>query len=287
MASKIEDALENAANATSEEEKREILEAALATKADMLTALADRTKVLREEEAEEQLEHAPVMLDPAGHVAKLTKDTFAEFIASSPRNMVEFYAPWCGHCKKFAPEYEKAAKQFKGRAGFAAVDGTEETQLSRIYNIGGYPTLKWFVHGRPLDYEGPRAAEPLSKWVEDHLRPAYQELDSEEDLGSSLEAALASAEGGMKLSLAICAGSGPKVSKAFRAFEVASERFRGKMLFIWSTKATDQGSIALYRGGRDPEPCPGSCETDDEVIAWIDKAIDLAESADFDKDFEQ
>lgn len=40
-------------------------------------------------------------------------ETFDEFVSDKPIVLVEFYAPWCGHCKQLAPEYERAAKQLK------------------------------------------------------------------------------------------------------------------------------------------------------------------------------
>lgn len=76
--------------------------------------------------------------------------------------LVEFYAPWCGHCKNLAPEYEKAAKALKGIANIAAVDATKE-QVD--VQIQGYPTLKFYVEGKVTDYDGPRTADGIVDFV--------------------------------------------------------------------------------------------------------------------------
>lgn len=67
---------------------------------------------------------------------KLTKDNFKKLVLDSDQLwFIEFYAPWCGHCKSLAPEWEKAAKSLKGVVNVGAVDMTTDQEAGAAYGI--------------------------------------------------------------------------------------------------------------------------------------------------------
>lgn len=83
--------------------------------------------------------------DAESHVHVLEKATFNDFMEQHPLVMAEFYAPWCGHCKALAPEYEVAAAELKEKnILLAKIDCTAESELCKEYDVEGYPTIKIF-----------------------------------------------------------------------------------------------------------------------------------------------
>lgn len=102
------------------------------------------------------------------NVLKLTAETYNATIKDNKFVFVEYYSPNCGHCVRFAPEYEKLATKVKEDGlGFviAAVDLVTEKEVSEWVEIQGYPTLRFFINGKAIDYSGEREADEILKFI--------------------------------------------------------------------------------------------------------------------------
>lgn len=109
-------------------------------------------------------------LDSAGH-AKMLSDTNAVWL-------VDYYAPWCPHCRQFAPAWEKAASFYAETANvhIAAVDCTQNSEVCNREGIMGYPTIK--LYHVPSDSKEPIKMPPQNRrntntviaWVEEQMQ---------------------------------------------------------------------------------------------------------------------
>ncbi|XP_062101169.1 protein disulfide isomerase-like 5-2 isoform X1 [Humulus lupulus] len=127
-----------------------------------------------------------------GKVLELDDFNFDSAIAAFNYTLVDFYAPWCIHCKHLSPELDKAAPALaalKEPIVIAKVNADKFTRLATKYNVRGFPTLKLFVRGVPLDYNGPRKAYLLVHYLKKLVAPDVSILDSDTAISGFVEAA--------------------------------------------------------------------------------------------------
>ena len=126
-----------------------------------------------------------------GEVAVLTNDNFEDFLKANPRVFVKFYAPWCGHCKAMIPAYTELAQHYKGVEGdehvaIAKVDATVHNELATKFGVQGFPTLKLFVNGEPIDYSsGARDKDAMLSWLKKKSGPASSLVSTAEELAAA------------------------------------------------------------------------------------------------------
>lgn len=136
-------------------------------------------------------------------VVELTDVNFNALVTESNDIwLVEFFAPWCGHCKNLEPEWRKAAEVLKGSgARLGAVDATVHTELASKFGIKGFPTIKVFPFGadkkkamkKAADYQGERNAEGIVAFAnslleESGVMPPLHQITSGETFASSCAA---------------------------------------------------------------------------------------------------
>ncbi|XP_016958603.1 protein disulfide-isomerase A3 [Drosophila biarmipes] len=125
-------------------------------------------------------------------VLDLGDDDFASTLKQHETTLVMFYAPWCGHCKRLKPEYAKAAVLVKDDdppIKLAKVDCTEAgKETCSKYSVSGYPTLKIFRQDEvSQDYNGPREAAGIAKYMRAQVGPASKNVRSVAELVKFLD----------------------------------------------------------------------------------------------------
>lgn len=114
------------------------------------------------------------------------EDSNAEqFIKTQEAVFVKFYAPWCGHCKQMAPAYAELAEHFHkdgSKVKIAKLDATVHKQFAEQFGIEGFPTIKLFINGSPIDYNGERSKDAMAAFINKKVNQGTKIIKTVEEL---------------------------------------------------------------------------------------------------------
>ncbi|CAG4977504.1 unnamed protein product [Parnassius apollo] len=131
------------------------------------------TKDLLDGKLEPFIKSEPVPENNDGPVKVAVGKNFKELVTDSGKDaLVEFYAPWCGHCQKLAPVWDELGEKLKNEdVDIIKIDATANDWPKSLYDVSGFPTIFWKpkdTSKKPVRYNGGRALDDFIKYVSEH-----------------------------------------------------------------------------------------------------------------------
>lgn len=130
------------------------------------------------------LKSAPEPKVNDGPVKVVVGNTFEKLVMDETKDvLVEFYAPWCGHCKSLEPIYKKLGQKYQSEKNLvvAKIDATAN-DVPPEYKVEGFPTIYFAPSGKktsPMKYEGDRTVEGFSKYLQDNAVVSLNKVKDE------------------------------------------------------------------------------------------------------------
>ncbi|XP_026129054.1 protein disulfide-isomerase [Carassius auratus] len=166
----------------------------------LLCGLCVRAEEETVEEVEDSSEEEPEKPEKTDEITEekdvlvLHSVNFKRALSENKYLLVEFYAPWCGHCRSLEPIYAEVAGLLKNGSSevrLAKVDASEERDLAAEFNVESFPTLKFFKDGNRqtvTDFSGKQTVKGITRWLERHTGPSATVLSDVKSLEALLDA---------------------------------------------------------------------------------------------------
>lgn len=121
---------------------------------------------------EPSIKSEPIPEKQDGPVTVVVAKNYEDLVMKNDKDvLLEFYAPWCGHCKALAPKYEELAGMYKDFADKVTIAKVDATANDVPDEIAGFPTIKLFKAGEkdePIEYSGSRTVEDIANFIRDN-----------------------------------------------------------------------------------------------------------------------
>lgn len=130
---------------------------------------------------EPYLKSEPIPEDNSGNVKVGVAKNFDEIVTNNGKDtLIEFYAPWCGHCKKLAPIYDELGDKLADEEVEIVKFDASNNDVPAPYDVKGFPTLYWVPKDSkdaPIKYEGGRELDDFVKYIAKHATVELKNFD--------------------------------------------------------------------------------------------------------------
>ncbi len=129
---------------------------------------------------EPYMKSEPIPEDNTKPVKVAVGKNFEDLVTKSQKDiLIEFYAPWCGHCKKLAPIYDELGEKMEGEnVDIVKMDATAN-DVPDGFDVRGFPTLFWLPKDskKPVSYSGGRDLDDFVKYIAEHATEELKGFD--------------------------------------------------------------------------------------------------------------
>jgi thioredoxin 1 len=118
--------------------------------AKIIISMDDELTRIREKRIQEMTEKMK-RTEKAGNVLNIEEIHFQEFISTHPFAVIDFWAEWCGPCRRIAPIMDELSKEFAGKVAFGKCNTDDNRRIAMQFNISAIPAIMLFSNGQLVE----------------------------------------------------------------------------------------------------------------------------------------
>mmetsp|Transcript_8211 Transcript_8211/g.30844 ORF Transcript_8211/g.30844 Transcript_8211/m.30844 type:complete len:428 (-) Transcript_8211:28-1311(-) len=222
---------------------------------------------------------ALLALGGSAAVVDLHPKNFDDLTSDGSTWFLDFYAPWCGHCKRLNPILDEVAPLVAPEMRIGKIDATQHKSLAKKFDVHGYPSLRYIHNGEMLDYDAGRTKMALVAFAKRLAGPIVRTVETKEQI-VELEAL----SDGVYVVLVSLNGVRPS-EEVLSAFESVAKAFETRTSFglvaapeLVNLDAQSADASALVLGvaesGEKLRMAPASALEDGEsMTSWLGKNL--------------